>query len=77
VKVTHGGLEATSLVELESSSEVLQLNLGEFIVLFGVGLKPITAATFGILSIALFLLLAIMVHEYVIWRRGRLYQPFR
>ncbi|MBO3802276.1 MAG: hypothetical protein JTT11_00120 [Candidatus Brockarchaeota archaeon] len=77
VRVEHGGLVAMRPVELESPYAAVQIPLGEFTSLFGVGLTPIAFAACCALSAALLLLLAVLFHEYAIWRRKRLPQLFR
>jgi len=72
VKAVHGGLETTSLFELKSPAAIAKLSIEEFVYLFGVGLKLITAITYALISITLILILIILIHEYVIWRRKHL-----
>jgi len=77
VRARHGGLEAFGLAALNESSLVLQVQIGELITLFGMGLTPISTATCCILSVAMILFISILINEYAIWRRKRLPQLFR
>ncbi|MGQ9514790.1 MAG: carboxypeptidase-like regulatory domain-containing protein [Thermoproteota archaeon] len=77
VRAIHNGLEATHLFYLESPTAIAKLSLEEFVNLFGIGLTPITTIIFALLSITSILLLMVLVHEYIIWRRRRLPKLFR